>query len=151
MYPKKTKQFSIYSIGVVQKAGDTTTIVLDEQYESGLLGLSDFSHMYVFYWFDRNDTPEKRSTLQVHPKGKKENPLRGVFATRSPARPNLIGMSLCKIISIKGNVIEVDKIDAFADTPVIDIKPYIPENDSAESIRIPDWLKRILKDNPDPD
>jgi len=143
------KQFLLYPIGLVRKIGDITTIVLDEQYKPGLLGLSDFSHMFVFYWFDRNDTPEKRSTLQVHPKGNRENPLRGVFATRSPARPNLIGMTLCKIISIKGNVIEVEKIDALTDTPVMDIKPYIPDNDAAERFRIPEWLERILEDNPD--
>ncbi len=74
------------------------------------------------YWFDRNDTPEKRSILQVHPQGDKKNPKRGVFATHSPVRPNLIAMTRCKIISVKGNVIEIESIDAFADTPVLDLK-----------------------------
>ena len=66
---------------------------------------------------------ETREILQVHPKGNPENPLRGVFATRAPFRPNLIAMSRCKIKSIKENVIEIDEIDAFADSPVLDLKP----------------------------
>ena len=142
-----SKGFSVYPIGVVRKVEEKTKIVLYKQYEPGLLGLNDFSHIYVYYWFDRNDTPEKRATLQVHPKGNRANPLRGVFATRSPARPNLIAMSLCKIMSVEGNVIEVDRIDAFADTPVIDIKPHIPDNDVAENPRMPDWLHKIIEND----
>ena len=99
-----------------------TTIVVDKQYQPGLLGLEKFSHVWVLYWFDRNDTPEKRSILQVHPRGDKKNPLRGVFATHSPVRPNLIAMSRCKIISVEENVVEIDEIDAFPDTPVLDLK-----------------------------
>ncbi|PVV25773.1 MAG: hypothetical protein B6D74_02610 [gamma proteobacterium symbiont of Ctena orbiculata] len=61
--------------------------------------------------------------LQVHPRGNPDNPLRGVFATRAPVRPNLIALSRCRILSIVGNRIEIDDIDAFPDTPVLDIKP----------------------------
>jgi tRNA-Thr(GGU) m(6)t(6)A37 methyltransferase TsaA len=104
------------------KEGDRTFIVLDEKYEPGLMGLETFSHVTVVYWFDRNDTPEKRSILQVHPRGNKQNPLRGVFATHSPVRPNLIAISRCKIIAIRGNVVEIDEIDAFHDSPVLDLK-----------------------------
>jgi len=115
-------QFTVYPIGWVRKADGRTTIVVDKKYEPGLLGLEKFSHVWVLYWFDRNDTPEKRSILQVHPGGDMRNPIRGVFATHSPARPNLIAMSQCKIISVKGNVIEIESIDAFPDTPVLDLK-----------------------------
>jgi len=115
-------QFTVYPIGWVRKAEGRTTIVVDKKYEPGLMGLENFSHVWVLYWFDRNDTPEKRSILQVHPRGDKKNPLRGVFATHSPVRPNLIAMTQCKIISVKGNVIEIESIDAFADTPVLDLK-----------------------------
>ena len=76
----------------------------------------------VLYWFGRNDTPDKRLILHVHPHCNKENPKRGVFATHSPVRPNLIATSRCKIISVKENAIEIDKIDAFPDTPVLDLK-----------------------------
>jgi tRNA-Thr(GGU) m(6)t(6)A37 methyltransferase TsaA len=129
-------------IGYVRIADGRTRIVLDKKYEAGLLGLRDFSHVYVFWWFDKNDTPEKRETLQVHPRGKEENPLTGVFATRSPARPNLIAMTLCKIVSIKENVVEVEKIDAFSGTPVLDMKPFLPGYDSTSDAKLPDWAKQ---------
>ena len=114
--------FAVYPIGTVQKEEGRTYIVLKEQYEPGLMRLDQFSHVTVLYWFHLNDTPEKRAVLQVHPQGKQSNPMRGVFATHSPARPNLIAISRCKILSVKDNVIEIDNIDAFDDTPVIDLK-----------------------------
>jgi tRNA-Thr(GGU) m(6)t(6)A37 methyltransferase TsaA len=136
------RQFTISPIGWVRKTGGTTTIVLDEKYEPGLLGLDGFSHVYVFWWFDRNDTPDKRKTLQVHPRGDKRNPLTGVFATRSPRRPNLIALSLCKIVSVKDNVVQVEKIDAFADTPVVDLKPYLSGYDTTDDAHSPDWATK---------
>ena len=133
------RQFTLESIGSVQKSGEHTRLVLDKSLEPGLLGLEDFSHVWVFWWFDQNDTPEERATLQVHPRGNKNKPLTGVFATRSPARPNLVALSLCRILSIKDNVVEIDTIDAHAGTPVLDLKPYIPDNDFAEA-SVPDWI-----------
>jgi tRNA-Thr(GGU) m(6)t(6)A37 methyltransferase TsaA len=102
--------------------GSNTTLVLYKRYEPGLLGFEKRSHVPVVYWFDRNDTPEKRATLQVHPRGKKNNPLTGVFATHSPVRPNLLAISRCKIISVKGTVIEIEDIDAFPGPPILDLK-----------------------------
>jgi tRNA-Thr(GGU) m(6)t(6)A37 methyltransferase TsaA len=139
-----TQQFIVYPIGRVRNAKGKTEIVLDKDYQAGLLGLDGFSHIYVYWWFHRNDTPEKRATLQIHPSppGNMAHPLTGVFATRSPFRPNLIGMTLCKIVSVKENVIEIDRIDAFADTPVLDIKPHVPRFDAAPGATIPWWLKK---------
>lgn len=117
-----TPTFTLYPIGSVVKEDGHTYIVIDKKYEPGLMRLEDFSHVTVIYWFDKNDTPEKRSVLQVHPQGNMANPMRGVFATHSPARPNLIAISRCKILSIKANVVEIDSIDAFPDTPVLDLK-----------------------------
>ena len=64
----------------------------------------------------------------------------GVFACRAPVRPNLIGLTLCRIVSVKANVVEIEKIDAFTDTPILDLKPYIPGTDFAEG-SVPNWLK----------
>jgi tRNA-Thr(GGU) m(6)t(6)A37 methyltransferase TsaA len=118
----EAKALKVYPIGKVVKEDGRTFIVLDKKYEPGLLGLGKFSSVTVIYWFDRNDTPKKRSIQQVHPRGNKKNPLRGVFSTRSPVRPNLIGVSRCEIISVKNNIIEVEDIDAFPGSPVIDLK-----------------------------
>jgi tRNA-Thr(GGU) m(6)t(6)A37 methyltransferase TsaA len=114
-------------------------IVLDKQYQKGLLGLEEWSHVHVIWWFDKNDTPQRRAVLQVHPRGDKANPLTGVFACRAPVRPNLIALSLCKIVSIKDNMIEIANIDAFPGTPVLDLKPYAPGMDSASDVKMPRW------------
>jgi tRNA-Thr(GGU) m(6)t(6)A37 methyltransferase TsaA len=132
-------------IGHVDKTADRTLIVLEKACEPGLLGLDGFSHAFVFWWFSQNDTPEKRATLQVRPMGDQENPITGVFATRSPRRPNLVALTLCKIIAVRGHVVEVEKIDAFDDTPVIDIKPFIPGYDTADDAKVPEWLKKGLE------
>ena len=115
-------EYTVRPIGYVRKTDDKTTIVLDTKYEPGLLRMDQLSEIWVLWWFDRNDTPEKRGILQVHPRGNPANPLTGVFATHAPFRPNLIAMTRCKIIAVRGNVIEIESIDAFADTPVLDIK-----------------------------
>lgn len=115
--------YEVSPIGWVRKSNGKTTIEVDEQYRPALLGVEELDAIWVLYWFDRNDSPEKRAILQVHPRRNPRNPLRGVFATRAPVRPNLIALSRCSVISVQGNIIEIDGIDAFADTPVLDIKP----------------------------
>ena len=117
-----SEALKVYPIGKVSKKEGRSFIVLDKRYEPGLLGLDRLSSVMVIYWFDRNDTPQKRSILQVHPRGNPDNPLTGVFATHSPVRPNLLGVSRCGIIAVKDNVIEIDNIDAFDGSPVIDLK-----------------------------
>ena len=121
-----TTPFQVFPVGVVTKTDDGTRIDIYAAYEKALLGLDGFSHITVCYWFHQNDTPEQRKTLQVHPRKNERNPLAGVFATHSPVRPNLIALSPCKILRIKGRSIFIDDIDARDGSPVIDIKPYIP-------------------------
>ena len=134
--------FKLYPVGVVNKQGKSVKLRIREKYRDALKGLDGFSHAIVLYWFDRNDTAEKRNILQVHPRGNKKNPLTGVFACRAPVRPNLIAVSRCKILGIEGGVFSVDKIDALDGSPILDIKPYIPSIDlEAEGIRVPDWLR----------
>ncbi|MEW6532518.1 MAG: tRNA (N6-threonylcarbamoyladenosine(37)-N6)-methyltransferase TrmO [Thermodesulfobacteriota bacterium] len=135
-----SSEYRIYPVGEVQKKRGTTVLKIHEPFRDALLGLDRFSHVIVFFWFDRNDTPEKRRILQVHPRRDARNPLTGVFATRSPVRPNLIGHSIAKIKSIKDGSIMVDEIDAFDGTPIIDLKPYIPAGDSIPGATVPEWV-----------
>jgi tRNA-Thr(GGU) m(6)t(6)A37 methyltransferase TsaA len=135
--------YSLQPIGQVVKKDGKTELKILPQFKDGLLGLAGFSHVLVFYWFDRNDTPEKRATLRVHPRGDKANPLTGVFATRSPYRPNLIALTVCKIKSVDASGITVEAIDAFDGTPIIDLKPYMPAYDSVTEATVPEWVKRI--------
>jgi tRNA-Thr(GGU) m(6)t(6)A37 methyltransferase TsaA len=137
---REKQQFVLRPIGSVHKAKGRTTLVVKKNLQPALKGLDGFSHVWVFWWFNRSDTGDKRATLQVHPRGNRDNPLTGVFACRAPVRPNLIGLTLCRVVSVKNNVVEVDKIDAFTDTPILDIKPYIPATDLAEG-SVPNWLK----------
>ncbi|HOA51363.1 MAG: tRNA (N6-threonylcarbamoyladenosine(37)-N6)-methyltransferase TrmO [Thermogutta sp.] len=134
--------FTVYPIGRVEKTDGRCRIVLDEKYKPGLLGLEQWSHVQVLWWFDKNDTPQKRAIVQVHPRGDKNNPLTGVFACRAPVRPNLIGLTLCKILRVQDNVVEIDDIDAFDGTPVLDLKPYAKGEDTADEVRVPEWAKR---------
>lgn len=120
---KATPTYTMQPIGWVRKSGGKTFIEIDKRYQAALLGVDRLKSLQVLWWFDRNDTPEKRAVLQVHPRGDPDNPLRGVFATRSPYRPNLIALTEVDVIAVRDNVIEIDGIDAFADTPVLDLKP----------------------------
>lgn len=82
--------YEVWPIGWVRKTEVRTFIEIDKKYQPALMGVEELDSIWVLYWFDRNDTPEKRAILQVHPRGNPDNPLRGVFATRSPFRPNLM-------------------------------------------------------------
>jgi tRNA-Thr(GGU) m(6)t(6)A37 methyltransferase TsaA len=138
--PKQTAgEYVFRQIGMVQKDAAHTTLVMNKDVESALLGLDRYSHVLVFWCFDQNDTPEKRAVRQVHPRGNKENPLTGVFACRCPFRPNPLALTLCKIISVKGHVVEIETIDAFDGTPILDLKPYVPGYDSVEGATAPNW------------
>lgn len=140
--------FQVFAVGKVKKDSEITTIEIYKEYADALLGLDQFSHVIVLYWFHKNDTPEKRSVLRVHPRHNMSNPLTGVFACHSPCRPNLIGLSVCKILSIKGNVILIDSIDAFNDSPVIDLKSYMPSMDSLQNTFVPKWATRPRLSHP---
>lgn len=115
--------YTLQPIGWIRKSDGRTFIEIDRRYQPALLGVERLKTLQVFWWFDRNDTPERRAVLQVHPRGNPENPLRGVFATRSPFRPNLIALSEVEVIAVRDNVVEIGAIDAWADTPVLDLKP----------------------------
>jgi tRNA-Thr(GGU) m(6)t(6)A37 methyltransferase TsaA len=134
--------FTLRRVGRIQKNDAGVAIVIEPGLDDALLGLDGFSHVWVLWWFDRNDNADKRSVLRVHPKGNPENPLTGVFATRSPARPNLVAMTLCKIRRIEGNTVWIDDIDALDRTPVVDLKPYIPRYDGDGDATTPSWVAR---------
>ncbi|MBN1685698.1 MAG: tRNA (N6-threonylcarbamoyladenosine(37)-N6)-methyltransferase TrmO [Spirochaetales bacterium] len=128
------------AIGHIERTENGNYIVVDERYAEGLLGIEGFSHIVVMYWLDKNDTPEKRAILQVHPRRDMQNPLTGVFATRSPVRPNPIGLATCELLSIDGLRLQIGATDAFDGTPVVDIKCYTGEDAARGKARYPGWL-----------
>ena len=136
-----TTFFKVVPIGRVEKEGTSVRLRIFDEFVDGLLGLSEWSHVNVFYWFDKNDTPPRRRSLRVHPRGDPAKPLTGVFACRAPVRPNLLALSVCRIVSVKGNLVHVDQIDAFDATPIIDLKPLIPPDAPTGEIKVPSWAR----------
>jgi tRNA-Thr(GGU) m(6)t(6)A37 methyltransferase TsaA len=135
-----TGAYTIYPVGVIRKTETAAWIEIFEPYRDALLGLEGFSHIHVLFWFHENDTPELRRTLQVHPRKNDANPLTGVFATHSPMRPNLIGLSRCRITRIDGSRVAIDAIDARDGSPVIDIKCFIPDDQPLTDVHLPEWV-----------
>ena len=115
-------------------------IVINADLAEALSGLEGFSHLVVLYWIHRAASGEV--PLKVHPRGRQELPLLGLFATRTPNRPNRIGMSTVRLIEHRGNILRVKGLDAIEGTPVIDIKPYIPGYDSVDNAEVPSWITR---------
>ena len=137
---KQADAFWMHPIGRIRKEADQTWIEIQPRYREALAGLSGFSHIHVLFWFHENDTPEKRNTLKVHPRKDTRNPLTGVFATHSPLRPNLVGLTLCRILAVENTRIRIESIDAIDQTPVVDIKCYIPYTHQEGEVQVPDWV-----------
>ena len=114
-------------------------IVIDSSLTEALDGLDKFSHIIVLYWMHQLDTTDRVPT-KIHPRGKAELPLVGLFATRSPRRPNPLGKATVKLLARKDNILTVKRLDAIDGTPVIDIKPYIPGYDSAAEAKAAEWI-----------
>lgn len=93
-------------------------LVVDERYRDALLGIESFKKLVILYWMHLAD----RDTLQVHPRRDLSRPVRGVFSTRSPDRPNPIAMDEVEVLGIEGTVIHFRGLDALDGTPLLDIK-----------------------------
>jgi tRNA-Thr(GGU) m(6)t(6)A37 methyltransferase TsaA len=107
-----------------------SALILDKKYTGALDGLNRFRYILVIFYFDRSEGYRER----VHPMGDKSIPERGVLATRSPRRPNPIGVTVAEILSVQGNTIRVTGLDALNGTPILDIKPYEEHFDSHAGI-----------------
>lgn len=103
---------------------ETSVITLKEEYLKATLGLEEGADIFILCWFDRSD----RTLLLGRPS--KDVPLKGVFANRSPNRPNPISLTLVKIVKIDDNKITVVGLEALDGTPVLDIKPYSKDIDT---------------------
>lgn len=99
----------------------TGTLEIYPNYTEGLEGIVAGQTIVVLFWLHKSF----RDTLKVHPRGDKSKQLRGVFATRSPVRPNPIAISELKVLAIQGNLLEVSGLDILDGTPIVDIKKRI--------------------------
>ena len=129
---KDIKGMPIQPTGAKGIAG---TIEIHPEFAEGLKDLEGFSHIILIYHFHLS----KGYSLKVKP-FMDEN-LRGVFATRAPKRPNPIGISVVKLRKIEGNILNIEDVDIVDGTPMLDIKPYVPEFDVQEIEKI-GWLSQ---------
>jgi len=113
------------------------TIEFLEEYEEGLKDLDDFSHIYLIYHFHKVKEPQ----LSVVPFNDKTKTPRGVFSTRTPMHPNSLGMSLVELVSVEKNCVTIKGVDIVDGTPLLDIKPYIPQFDRAEGEIKTGWMQ----------
>ncbi|MCW4008255.1 MAG: tRNA (N6-threonylcarbamoyladenosine(37)-N6)-methyltransferase TrmO [Candidatus Bathyarchaeota archaeon] len=118
----------------------TSQIIVRSELAEALEGIDGFSHLFVLYWLNQVSRGEVR--LKVHPRGRADLPLLGVFATRTMYRPNPIGLTLVELVKVAGNVLTVRGLDAFDGTPVLDLKPFDPW-DAAENAKVPDWWLKL--------
>ena len=119
-------------------AGVTGTVEVFEEYRAGLKDLEGFSHIILLYHFHRSEGFD----LQTVPFMDSEP--RGLFATRAPRRPNPIGLSIVQLDTIEEGVLQIQNVDILDGTPLLDIKPYVPEFDAPVRVRA-GWLEAVRK------
>ena len=116
-------------------------LIVRPDFADALEGLKEFSHLIVLFWFHLSPAGEN-AAHKTHPQMRQDLPLVGVFATRSPVRPNPLGMAVVKLQGHVKNVLIVTGLDALDGTPILDIKPYLP-GDSVAKIKVPDWVQKL--------
>ena len=122
----------------IQPTGEASapgTVEIFPEFEDGLKDLDGFSHVILIYYLHK----VSGAKLTVTPFLDSEP--RGIFATRAPTRPNPIGLSVVRLLGIEGNMLRVENLDILDGTPLLDIKPYVPEFDYRPEART-GWLER---------
>lgn len=123
--------------------GLLSDIIIRKNLTDALDGIEGYSHVIVLFHLHKVPD-EQRGRTQCHPRGDPRYPLQGVFATRTQNRPNPVGISVVKLVKRRRNVLRVQGLDAINATPVLDIKPYIPNYDAPPDARVPDWVSQAL-------
>lgn len=130
--------------GVDEGWGDVTSeILIDEEYADGLAGLEAFSHIIVVFHMHKSSWSHQ-SDLVRRPQGRADMPRIGIFAQRAKHRPNPIGITSVRLLSVEGSILKVQGLDAIDGTPVLDIKPYFPQFDEAVAPHTPEWVGMIM-------
>ena len=147
-------RFDLNPIGVVRGSrvlpeddrwdGESAFVELLEPFdERSVRGLSEFSHCIVVYVFDRATWDESR--MSRHPRGNPEWPEVGIFAQRAKDRPNRLGVTVCRILSVDGRTVRVAGLDAIDGTPVVDIKPWMVEFGPRGDVSQPSWATELMR------
>jgi len=142
----------IFPVGYAREKDGRTSLDILEPFAPALEQLEHFSHVRVLWWFHRLDGDRFRRTTQNTPPYE-NTPVTGVFASRSPVRPNPIGLTTAQIVSVDHDrgVVEITGIDAFDETPIVDLKPYIPSCDRVKDFVVPAWIAHWPEWRQDPE
>jgi tRNA-Thr(GGU) m(6)t(6)A37 methyltransferase TsaA len=116
-------------------------IEIDAAWAGALEDIEGFSHIWVVWWLDRYRSPP--ASLRVRPEGRPEMPLVGIFATRSPHRPNPIALTAVRLLEHQGARLQVQGLDAYEGTPILDIKPYLCRGDQVPEATSPAWIEQL--------
>lgn len=109
----------------------------------GLIGIEQFSHLLVVFWMHRA-VFDPAGDLLRRPRGRNDMPLLGIFAQRAKHRPHPIGITAVQLLGRKGHIVSVRGLDAIDGTPVIDLKPYVPQFDQINNATLPDWMNTLM-------
>lgn len=141
--------YEIFPIGYVRRNNNRTYLEILEKYKPALQELQNFSHAQIFWWCNKFEDDQYRQITEIDPPF--EAPKLGVFASRSPVRPNPIALTTIKILKLdkEKGIIEIPKIDAFDGTPILDIKAYMPCYNKVKSPRVPVWASNWPEWMPD--
>ncbi|OLS33171.1 MAG: S-adenosyl-L-methionine-binding protein [Candidatus Heimdallarchaeota archaeon AB_125] len=138
--------FGIHQIGIVRIDKEACYIELSQLYSTGLRHIEKFSHIFVLWWISMRDNPQDRSQMLATPPKLDTSIETGIFSSRSPTRPNPIGLTKVKLLKVENNKLYIDRIDAVDGTPVLDIKPYLPgDSVSNEELKLPEWFEHLKK------
>ncbi|TFG32721.1 tRNA (N6-threonylcarbamoyladenosine(37)-N6)-methyltransferase TrmO [Candidatus Thorarchaeota archaeon] len=137
--------YKINPIGTVRKNESEIFLEIFPEYWDAAIHLDLFSHIIVLWWIDGMDTQATRQTILANPPKNKGPVPSGVFSCRSPARPNPIGHTIVRILSLEGEKkrILIDHMDANDGSPLIDIKPYLPSSDRVENAQVAPWFQNL--------
>jgi tRNA-Thr(GGU) m(6)t(6)A37 methyltransferase TsaA len=119
-------------------------IHLVDSLAGGLQGIEQFSHLIVVF-FMHESVFDLETHLVRRPRDRSDMPLAGAFAQRARHRPNPIGITAVELVRVRGNVVTVNGLDAIDGTPVLDLKPYLPEWDCRPDAKIPQWVKKLME------
>jgi tRNA-Thr(GGU) m(6)t(6)A37 methyltransferase TsaA len=130
----------VHFIGVVERAEEQEArIRIFQEYCAGLKGIEEYSHLIILYWLHLRDSEKERQTLLVFPRRHEVNVEKGVFACRSPSRPNPIALCVVQLLKAENCILTVKGLDALEGSPIVDIKPYLPRADSIPNAEAPPW------------
>ncbi len=124
-------------------ANVSSDIILRKELADALEGIEAYTHVVVLFHLHRV-SDEERGRTQCYPRGDDRYPLQGVLATRTQHRPNPVGATVVRLVKRRRNVLRVRGLDAVNGTPVLDVKPHIPQYDAPPDAHVPDWITRPL-------